>query len=82
MKEETSQEADPEEEEEEETQPMPPQGREAEATEGQSWLGVSLLSLSWWKSLCSLCPQSPCSLRVQFSCSLVGGGREGISSLR
>ncbi|XP_039103527.1 lysine-specific demethylase 4B isoform X3 [Hyaena hyaena] len=33
LKEETSQEADPEEEEEEETQPMPPQGREAEATE-------------------------------------------------
>uniref|UniRef100_A0A673V1J2 [histone H3]-trimethyl-L-lysine(9) demethylase n=1 Tax=Suricata suricatta TaxID=37032 RepID=A0A673V1J2_SURSU len=38
LKEEMSQEADPE-EEEEEPQPTPPQGREAEATEGQSWLG-------------------------------------------
>ncbi|XP_039103526.1 lysine-specific demethylase 4B isoform X2 [Hyaena hyaena] len=39
LKEETSQEADPEEEEEEETQPMPPQGREAEATEGSRCQG-------------------------------------------
>lgn len=60
MKEETSQEADPE-EEEEEPQPTPPQGREAEAAEGQLWPRVSFLSLGWWRSQHPLCLQSPCS---------------------
>uniref|UniRef100_A0A8C7ANK4 [histone H3]-trimethyl-L-lysine(9) demethylase n=1 Tax=Neovison vison TaxID=452646 RepID=A0A8C7ANK4_NEOVI len=45
LKEEASQEADPE-EEEEEPQPTPPQGREAEATESQCWLGIPFLTPS------------------------------------
>lgn len=67
MKEEASQEADAE-EEEEEPQPAPPQGREAEATEGQSWPGISV-----WPAF-TVATES-LLLRVQFSCFLGRAGR-------
>lgn len=74
-KEEAAQEADPEDEEEDPQ--LPPQGREAEGTEGQLQPGGeattgahagSFLTPGRWKEPASLWLQSFCSLRTQFMC--------------
>lgn len=75
MKEEAAQEADPEDEEEDPQ--LPPQGREAEGSEGQLQPGGearpgahagSSLTPGRWKKPASLWLQSSWSLRTQFMC--------------